>query len=435
VTRSGVRLRSPGEALLLACVRPAATSEPLDAVVDLARDPRLEWTPTIDLAHWHGIAPRLARSLEVNDVTRALPRAFGDDLQSGYLATMARNLAFRRELGRIVDELQRHQIEVMVLKGAALVPLVYPDPGVRPMDDLDLLVHRDDLERAEKIIIGTGYRASGTAPATAHDDEAHHHLPSLVRFDGTVTIELHHKLGSSGSPPDFDVSGVWARGLPFDAGDMACLRPSDEDLLAHVCLHFLVDRVRLFSRRALRQICDIAATIDARSDTLDWERLLEDAAERGYAAALALALGAAAATVDAGPPDAVLADLAPERVVPGVPDLIRRRVLRDSSWTSLERLTARQPSVLHLLPPNPDRWSRATDAPPPTASLVEGYREWLVASTRIIQRPGEVAAERRFASELQALVFPKGLPDGSTSRRWLRRQVQARLAASSEFKD
>jgi hypothetical protein len=430
VTRSAGGQPSPGDALLLACARPAATTEPSDAVAELARDTRLEWMPTLSLAYWQGVAPRLARSLVVNDVTRDVPRAIDDELQSSYLATMARNLAFRRELGSVVEELHRHQIEVMVLKGAALVPLVHRDPGVRPMDDLDLLVHRDDLERAEKIITAIGYRSSDKAPATAHFDEAYHHLPSLVRTDGTVTIELHHKLGSSGSPPDFDVTDIWARALPFDSGDAACLRPSDEDLLAHVCLHFLVDRVRLFSQRALRQICDIAATIDAFSDTLEWERLLDDAAERGYSAPLVLALATAAAVVDAGVPDDVVASIAPGRVTPDVSEMVRRRVLRDPAWTSLERLTGRQPSVLHLLPPNPGRWSPDDDAPRPTEGLVEGYRQWFGASTRLIPRRGEVAAERRFASQLQALVFPHGLPDGSNSRRWLRRRVQDRLAAS-----
>ena len=432
MTGSTVRHPSPGEALLVACVQPAAANRPSDAVADLARDVQLEWTPTVSLAHWHGVGPRLARSLVINEVTGAIPRDVDDGLQSGYFATMARNLALRRELERIVDELHRHQIDVMVLKGAALVPLVHHDPGVRPMDDLDLLVHHDDLERADKVVKAAGYRSSDKTPATAHDDEEHHHLPSLVRSDGAISVELHHKLGSSGSPPDFDVAGVWARAVPFAAGDATCLRPSDEDLLTHLCLHFLVDRVRLFSRRALRQVCDIGATIDACSETLDWDRLVGDAADRGYAVALALALGTTAAIVHTPLPDDVVARLAPDGPSPHGPEMVHRRVLRDPDWTSLERLTARQPSVLHLLPPNPRRWS-STDAPRPTATRAEGYTEWLAASARILRRKDEVAAERRFASELQALVFPRGLPDGSRSRRPLRRRVQTRLAAS--FKD
>jgi hypothetical protein len=430
IVRGAVARRaSPGEALLVACVQPGADTAPSDAVAELGREVRSEWTATMRSAQWHGVAPRLARSTVVNELTDVVPRDVDGQLQADYFATMARNLARRRELGRLADELRRHQIDVMVLKGAALVPLVHHDPGVRPMDDLDLLVHPDDLPHAEQVVQAAGYRSSDTTPATAQPDDDHHHLPSLVRDDGTFTVELHHKLGSSGSPPDFDVAGVWARALPFDAGDTTCLRPSDEDLLAHVGLHFLIDRVRLFSRRALRQVCDISAILAAFRDTLDWDRVIADADERGYAPALALALGTAIAVADAPLPDHVLAKLAPAPVVPDAAETVRRRVLRDPAWMVLERFTSRQPSVLHLLPPNPGRWSSAADAPPPTAGRMEGYEEWLAASSRILRHPAEVAAERRFAAQLQGLVFPRGLPDGSRSRRRLRRQVQARLAA------
>ena len=430
MTGSAAPRRSPGEALLIACVQPEATTAPSVALADLAADPLVEWMPTVGLAHWHGVAPRLSRALVVNGVADAIPRDIDDQLQSGYFATMARNLSLRRELGRVVAELHRHQIEVMALKGAALVPLVHRDPGVRPMDDLDLLVRRDDLARAEKVIRAVGYQPADKAPPVALDDEAHHHLPSLVRTDGTIAIELHHKLGSSGSSPDFDITAVWARAVPFDAGDTTCLRPSDEDLLVHVCLHFLVDRVRLFSRRALRQICDIGAIIDAFADTLDWDRLTAEAVERRYAEALALALGTASLIVDAQLPDDLLANLAPHRVAPDAVEVARRRVLRDPAWTSLERLTSRQPSVLHLLPPNPARWWPDDEAQRPAGGVAEGYTEWSVATSRILRRPGEVGTERRFAAQLQALVFPRGLPDGSHSRRSLRRRLQARLSVA-----
>jgi hypothetical protein len=429
VTLFALARSSPGEALLVACVQPGAATTPSPALADLAADPAVEWTPTIGLARWHGVAPRLARALAVNGLDAAVPREVDEELQAGYFATMARNLSLRRELGRVVAELNHHAIDVMALKGAALVPAVHRDPGVRPMDDLDLLVRRDDLDRAEKVLTAAGYQPAEKAPPVALDDEDHHHRPPLVRADGEVTIELHHKLGSSGSPPDFDVTGIWARAVPFDVGDATCLRPSDEDLLVHLCLHFLVDRVRLFSRRALRQLCDVGATLDACSGALDWDRLTAEAAERRYGAALAVALGTAALIVDAHLPEDLLARLAPGRVVPDPVEMARRRVLRDPDWASLERLTTRQPSVLHLLPPNPARWSQRDEAPRPAEGRAEGYADWLAASSRILRRPREVAAERRFAAQLQALVFPRGLPDGSGARRSLRRRVQARLAA------
>lgn len=198
------------------------------------------------------------------------------------------------------------------------------------------------------------------------------------------------------------------------SGARTYLRPSDEDLLAHVCLHFLVDRVRLFSRRALAQLADIAAILDTFADTLDWATLTSEAITRGYSGSLALALGAAAAVLDARLPDATLSALAPHSVgAPDVAEVVTRRVLRDASWTTLEQLTARQPSVRHLLPPNPRRWLPDVKESRPPFGILDGYTRWANASARILLRPGEVAAERRFADELQHLVFPRGLPNST----------------------
>ena len=49
----------------------------------------------------------------------------------------------------------------------------------------------------------------------------------------------------------------------------------------------------------------------------------------------------------------------------------------------------------------------------PPFGMLEGYASWTSASARILRRPSEVAAERRFATELQTLVFPYGLPNGN----------------------
>jgi hypothetical protein len=414
--------RSLSEALLLACARPAAVQEPSPEIADLAHNPNLRWPPTATLARWQGIAPRLARSLVVSGVAAEIPHHVGEQLQSQYFATMARSLVLHRELERVVDELRRHRIDVMLLKGAALLPLVHHDPGVRIMDDLDLLVHREDLALADRVIRNLGYVASASAPVALTLPTADgrnplpHHLAALVRTDGGVTIELHHKLGDSYTPLDFDAEGLWDRAVPCTAGQAMCLRPSSEDQLAHVCLHFLVDRVRLFSRRALAQLADVAAILDTFADTLEWDTVTRDASTRGYTSALALALGAVAVVLDARPPDAVLSVLTEHSVcAPDVSDIVARRVIRHSSWTTLERLTSRQPTVRHLLPPNPKRWRPRLVGSRPPFGMLDGYARWMSASTWILLHPGEAAAERRFATQLESLVYPHGLPNANRS--------------------
>jgi hypothetical protein len=147
---------------------------------------------------------------------------------------------------------------------------------------------------------------------------------------------------------------------------------------------------------------------------------------------LALVLGAVAAVPGAAVPGAVCSTLASRaEPLPDAADFVTRRVLRDSRWTTLERMTSRQPSVLHLLPPNPGRWRSRDGTPRPAFGMLEGYERWAGASAGILVQPAELVAERRFAAALQTLVYPHGLPDGSTSHRRLRRSLQARLGRTS----
>ena len=172
---------SPSERLLIECARPRAITERSRILAGLAVDQHLRWAPAIAGAHWQGLAPRLGRALVVSGVAEGLPSGVHEDLQSAYFATMARSLALRRELEKVLNELRRHGIEVMLLKGAVLAPLVHRDPGVRPMDDLDMLVYRDDFSPAESIV-----RALGYVPDDPQLGPDHHHAPAMVNADGTV---------------------------------------------------------------------------------------------------------------------------------------------------------------------------------------------------------------------------------------------------------
>ena len=68
-------------------------------------------------------------------------------------------------LAATVEVLRAAGVEVVALKGAALAFFHYPDPALRPMGDLDLLL-RDpgDLARATKVLEKAGWRALFDTP-------------------------------------------------------------------------------------------------------------------------------------------------------------------------------------------------------------------------------------------------------------------------------
>lgn len=90
-------------------------------------------------------------------------------------------LNFTYEL--LCEELERAQIDFLPLKGAVLRQY-YPQPWMRTSCDIDILVHKKDISRAEAVLTSAlGFEKSGT---TTHD----------ISFYSTdaIHVELHYDL-------------------------------------------------------------------------------------------------------------------------------------------------------------------------------------------------------------------------------------------------
>jgi hypothetical protein len=362
---------SATERLLLACSRPdRSDGTGLEADVrTTAADPDVDWDAFTELALWHrlaGVAAVALRSAGVGEPS-AVQR-----LAAAYTETCARNLATLAELASVARRFEAAGIRAGLLKGAALLHTVYDDPGTRPMYDIDLLVPEDDAPRADAALRAAGYTPAPQFAAMA--DELwrdHARWVPLVRDDGLVVVEMHRRLGGDRSVLGFPADGMWERSRP---SRYPMLRvPSAEDLLVHVCLHALGDR-RLRSEGALGQLRDVG-TVVARCD-LDWDRVASEAEEHGFGPALALVLAVAEAVLHVAVPADALPRLAPEGVDARlVAELVRRRVLRDRPWRTLERLGPRTTALRQLLPPRPAR-----------VRSVAPYAAWATAAARIVAR-------------------------------------------------
>ena len=162
-------------------------------------------------------------------------------------------------------------VPFLVLKGAALAHLVYGDPRLRPMRDVDLLIRKADAGRALDVLMRCGFRPGGTAVPSRH-----HHLQAMARtLEGaTVTIELHHELMVRTpfvEPRDYD--DLIRRSQPFEWGGMTCQTLGREDMLWHVYAHaFVINTLRPGAIRLL-SVADLVHATEAWIDRIDWARL------------------------------------------------------------------------------------------------------------------------------------------------------------------
>lgn len=237
--------------------------------------PGLEWGAVVDLARRYGVSPLLFWRLgKQKSPGVSVPEAAWRALRDDYYAAVAQAALRERELARILTALDQVKVLVLLLKGAALARTVYPDPALRQMGDLDLLIHRDDLELARQTLETLGYVHQPEPPQRFN--------PFNTEFTGEVSflhtagghstlVELHWVL----LPSDWlwrtitlDRQALWARAVSLQVGDVTALSLAPEDALAHVCLHLAMHG---FSH--LRGYTDIVQMIEAGQ--VNWDVFVE----------------------------------------------------------------------------------------------------------------------------------------------------------------
>lgn len=272
--------------LLLYCVQTEIPEVVLDEIRNLV-GLSLDWEEILKSARWHGVAPLLYNNLKRIQKRRSIPQRVMDELRTAYNATLARNMYIYAELNSILGAFHEKKVEVILLKGAALAKTVYGDIGLRPMGDIDILVKKDDLPHAEKIITGLGYLFYSNGPEAEWFRENYYHL-SYIHPEKNIPVEIHWHIITKSHPVrtrniDTDIIERWwerANTVEISGNKVLILCP--DDLIFHLCLHFLKHRFEsqyrgFISKNALIQLCDISQTLKHYRGDINWIRLKSEA--------------------------------------------------------------------------------------------------------------------------------------------------------------
>lgn len=158
---------------------------------ELAGISPVQWAEFDRRAAHYRIQPLLHHRL--GDCT-AIPGDLRLDWADAYRASAISALAHKAELVAIVGALARAGIDSIALKGAWLAWHAWPDPALRPLRDLDLLIAEEKVLDARRLLLTLGYVEIGTEGLSAEQwKQRYHQLPPLVSPSGIV-VELHHRL-------------------------------------------------------------------------------------------------------------------------------------------------------------------------------------------------------------------------------------------------
>jgi hypothetical protein len=266
--------------LLLALARPSLRERDVSSASNAALA-GLDWEYVHDASVRHGVAPMLSRSLkqweaEDPDTVAAVPDSLRARLDGLYAGNERRCRRLFGIIGEIVTAFHAVGIAVLGLKDVQLAAEVYPDPTLRPMGDVDLLVHRDDFARAAACLQRLGFAPQ---PGPARRFTAKYAAGQQFRraADETwVDLQWHvaerewDRFGESQTA--FDTALLWERAVPLRIGEHELLAPNPVDMLVHLCLHLEGHKyceLVLFS--------DIVAFLEHHGPDLDWAEVVETA--------------------------------------------------------------------------------------------------------------------------------------------------------------
>lgn len=192
-----------------------------------------------------------------------------------------------REQAAVLQALGEAGVEpVVILKGSVLGRLAYPDPMLRPMHDIDVLVREAQARRARAALCELGYREAERFAGRPASRAANHELVffrELLAGRVRQVVELHVAFAQS-FRYRIDYAGVLRRAVPFPEEGPVAHRLAGEDQL----LQLAVNMAREQFLGPLKQLLDMHLWI--RRGGLDFGSVLARARRWGAATAVWMAL-------------------------------------------------------------------------------------------------------------------------------------------------
>lgn len=191
--------------------------------------------------------------------------------------------ALLSEAAGVVRAFSKHGIPTIVLKGAFLAGHIYKNAALRPMTDVDILIRKDDLPKANDLLAALGYQE----PPSYQDflnNKSVSPINSIMYFSkdpGRVPVHIHWHIINSTWPLErlvrrIDMGRLWAATMPVTIGETETLTLSSEHLLiyiAHHSFHHCFDRPSM--------VTDITETMRCYKDLIDWNIVREEAKRFG----------------------------------------------------------------------------------------------------------------------------------------------------------
>ncbi|MCJ7481546.1 MAG: nucleotidyltransferase family protein, partial [Thermodesulfovibrionales bacterium] len=224
------------------------------------------WKSHADIDRLEPGAYRLLPLLYQNLKRHAVHHPHMNIFRGVYRKTWYENQMLFHTIASLLRSFHGAGIAVMVLKGAALTLLCYKDYGIRPMNDIDILVRPEHAVRAVHLLKELGWLPIDFMPTEEYMSVSYSHG---FRNNAGQECDLHwHVLSQCRKAHDDDVFWQDADEVKIHDATAYVLNPTDQ--LLHVCIH----GARWNITPPIRWIADAITILNNHSAVIDWDRLI-----------------------------------------------------------------------------------------------------------------------------------------------------------------
>ena len=245
------------------------------------------------LGEYHGVRPQLVERL-YRMSWEVVPEATRNTFENFRRVHGARALLVTRELCRLSEVFAKAGLRFATFKGPTLAALLHGDVSRREYVDVDIIVPKQQIDDAERLLGGLGYRAADGTQAHRQAFLAHLRQYAFVHPDSDLAVDLHWSFTGTHVPFPLTPAAVWQDLDTVLIGNRAVPTPSIENLALLLAGHGTKE-----AWRCLGWTCDLATLIDRYPD-LDWLGIHERA--RAHRCGDTILLGCAMAQELAGTP-------------------------------------------------------------------------------------------------------------------------------------
>ena len=215
----------------------------------------VDWEALLKLAKCHMLLPLLYDGLQKAGCWENVPRDAARTLEKATMQAVCQDAQMEDLRAKLEKQLIAGEIPYVFLKGAVL-KYDYPNPEMRTMCDMDVLVYTQDYPAIEKI-------ARDLYGVPGHSDGNHRNY----RFPGGVEVEFHPNLIHQDTPVGTDINPGWQYTEQTPDG----VRMTEEGIylntLCHLANHFVAGGV------GVRFVLDVWVNRHLRKYPIDREKV------------------------------------------------------------------------------------------------------------------------------------------------------------------